>query len=136
MLDAICRELRNYFVKDIYKGSFAIAGGTLSPSEFLKDGQYYCLVGSVFNDGVHQFPNDVLTDEEFEGEVWAMGVPPSLIALTEKINAFVDSEGAQPSPFTAESFAGYSYQRATNSDGMAVTWQDAFRRELNRWRRI
>lgn len=136
MLDAVCRELRNYFVKDIYKGPVEIADGSLSPSEYLKDGQYYCLVGSVFNDGVHQFPNDVLTDEEFEGEVWAMGVPPSLIALTEKIKAFVDSEGAQPSPFTAESFAGYSYQRATTSDGMAVTWQDAFRRELNRWRKI
>lgn len=136
MLDAVCREIRNYFVREIYKGPVEIADGALSPSEFLKDGQYFCLVGSVFNDGVHQFPNDVLTDEEFEGEVWAMGVPPSLIALTEKIEAFVESEGAQPSPFTAESFAGYSYQRATTSDGMAVTWQDAFRRELNRWRKI
>lgn len=136
MLDAVCRELRNYFVKDIYKGPVAIAEGMLSPSEFLKDGQYYCLVGSVFNDGVHQFPNDVLTDEEFEGEVWAMAVPPSVIALTEKIKAFVDSEGAQPSPFTAESFAGYSYQRATDESGAPLTWQKAFARDLNRWRKV
>lgn len=136
MLDAVCRELRNYFVKDIYKGPVEIADGVLSPSDFLKDGQYYCLVGSVFNDGVHQYPNDVLTDEEFEGEVWAMAVPPSVIALTEKIKAFSESDASEPSPYTSESFAGYSYQKATGADGVAVTWREVFKRDLNRWRKV
>lgn len=136
MLDAICKELRNYFVKSVNKGLFEIANGTISPSDFLKEGQFFCIHGSVFNDGVHQFPNDALYDEAFEGEVWAMGVPPSLIALAEKIKVYEEDAASAPSPYVSESWQGYSYTKAMNPDGSPISWEKAFAKDLSKWRKI
>lgn len=134
MLDEVCRVTRNYFEKSIYRGKVSISNGIITPSNFLQDGQYFRIVGSVFNDGVHQYPNGALTDETFVGEVWAMGVPPAFIALAKKIQKYEASEAAKPSPFTSESFGGYSYTKGGESD--ANNWQNVFRKELNRWRKV
>lgn len=136
MLDAICGELRNYFVKNVYKGTITIENGSMTPSDFLQNGQYFRIVGSVFNDGVHQYPNNMLADEVFGGEVWAMAIPPALIALSEQIKDYVDTEANVPSPYTSESFGGYSYTRATGENGAPITWQKVFSKQLNRWRKI
>lgn len=140
MLDELCAELRNYFIKsdkDKHYGKFTVNGGMFSPSlDFLQDGQYYRIVGSVFNDGVHQYPSPELIDEEFDGAVWAMSVPPAVIELSEEIKAFVDSDAGKPSPYTSESFGGYSYSKATDVNGVAVGWQTVFVKRLNKWRRI
>lgn len=135
MLSEICAELRNYFSaeKDRYSGRFAISEGRLSV-DFLKDGQYFRIVGSALNDGVYQYPASSLIDEEFAGAVWAMSLPPSLIALSEEIEAFTRNE--KPSAFTSESFGGYSYTKATDSNGAAASWQTVFAKRLNQYRRI
>ncbi len=134
MLDEMCRATRNYFEKSIRRGTFTISNGIITPSDFLQEGQYFRIVGSVFNDGVHQYPNGALADETFDGQVWAMGVPPAFIALAEKIKAYAESEAAKPSPFTSESFGGYSYTKAGDAD--ASDWRNVFRKELNRWRKL
>lgn len=140
MLDELCAELRNYFIKsdkDKHYGKFTVNGDMFSPSlDFLQDGQYYRIVGSVFNDGVHQYPSPELTDETFDGAVWAMSVPPAVIELSEEIKAFVDSDAGKPSPYTSESFGGYSYSKATDENGVAAGWQTVFAKRLNKWRRI
>ena len=140
MLDELCAELRNYFIKsdkDKHYGKFTVNGGMFSPSlDYLQDGQYYRIVGSVFNDGVHQYPSPELIDETFDGAVWAMSVPPAVIELSEEIKAFVDSDAGKPSPYTSESFGGYSYSKATDVNGVAVSWQTVFAKRLNKWRRI
>lgn len=140
MLDELCAELRNYFIKsdkDKHYGKFTVNGGMFSPSlDYLQDGQYYRIVGSVFNDGVHQYPSPELTDEEFDGAVWAMSVPPAVIELSEEIKAFVDSDAGKPTSYTSESFGGYSYSKATDVNGVAVGWQTVFAKRLNKWRRI
>ena len=41
-----------------------------------------------------------------------------------------------PSAYTAESFDGYSYSKATDSDGVGVSWQSVFAKRLSRWRKI
>lgn len=64
-----------------------------------------------------------------------MAVPRALIALSDEIKAWVDKNG-QESPYTSESFGGYSYSKATNAQGMAVGWRDVFRSRLNTWRKI
>ena len=142
MLDELCAEIRNYFVQsesDKHAGTYTINGGTFSPPiDFLKAGQYFRVVGSALNDGVYK--NDgcgVLTDEEFEGAVWAMSVPPAVVALADRIKAYTDSDAAKPTPFVSESFGCYSYSKGQNAAGAANnSWQAVFADELRKWRRI
>ena len=72
MLTEICAELRNYFEvpNGRHFGKFTISGGSIAPLDFLQEGQYFRIIGSVFNDGVHQYPASDLTDEVFNGAVW------------------------------------------------------------------
>ena len=77
MLTEICAELRNYFEvpNGRHFGKFEIRGESIAPSDFLKDGQYFRIIGSVFNDGVYQYPATSLTDEVFEGGGLVYGCP-------------------------------------------------------------
>lgn len=138
MLTELCAEIRNYFLVPggIHAGTFTISGGNIAPLDFLKPGQYFRIVGSVFNDGVHQYPATELTDETFAGAVWAMAAPPSVIALAAEIKEWVESDAAKPTAFESESFGGYSYTRATDKNGAALTWQSVFAKRLNQYRRI
>lgn len=137
-----CAELRNYFEQAIYIGTFTIADGAIQGVD-LQTGQYFRIVESTFNDGVYKYPVNDLTDETFTGGVLAMAVPPSAIALFNKIKEWDDSYGntaANYNPYTSESFHHYSRSKsiATNARGEIVptTWQGYFRNELNRFRRI
>ena len=148
MLTELCAEIRNYFLRDyrrdIHVGTFTISGGSIEPLSFLQNGQYFRIVGSVFNDGVHKYgENDSsLVDETFSGAVWAMAVPPAVIALSQEIDDWVAANGAAlASPYQSESFGGYSYSKAsggTKSDGsgVAYSWQSQFASKLSPYRRI
>ena len=53
----------------------------------------------------------------------------------------VDLPGAYSmSPFTSESFGGYSYSKSSGSGGngeaQALSWQRQFQSSLNKWRKI
>ncbi len=136
MLNEVCAEIRNYFVKDIHNGKFEIVDGKIAPLDFLQKGQYFRIIGSVFNDGVYKYPASGLTDEIFCGAVWEMAVPPAVISLTEEIKAFNESDAGKPSSYTSESFGGYSYSKATESNGAPISWQKVFASKLNKYRRI
>ena len=138
MLTELCAELRNYFEvpNGRHFGKFTISGGSIAPLDFLQEGQYFRIVGSVFNDGVYQYPAASLTDEVFEGAVWAMAVPPTLVALSAEIKAYNDSDAGKTSPYTSESFGGYSYTKATDANGAPIGWQKAFASRLNKWRKL
>ena len=138
MLTEICAELRNYFEvpNGRHFGTFTINGGSIAPLDFLQEGQHFRIVGSVFNDGVYQYHATSLTDEVFEGAVWAMAVPPTLIALSAEIEEYNKSDAGKPSPFTSESFGGYSYTKATDANGVPIGWQKAFASRLNKWRKL
>lgn len=136
MLTELCAELRNYFVKDIHKGTFEVVGGRVQPLDFILPGQFFRIKGSLLNDGVYQNPTTDLKDEVFEGEIWSMAPPPAFIDLARDIEEFTKSEQAKPTGFTSESFAGYSYSKATNANGVVADWKDVFANRLNTWRRI
>ena len=135
-LTNLCAELRNYFETKKRFGTFTISGGSISPSDFLQDGQYFRIVGSVFNDGVHRHPAHDLTDETFDGAVWAMAVPPAVVELLQKIQEFEAATANAPTAYTSESFGGYSYTKATDANGLPVGWRSVFKSELNRWRKL
>ena len=140
MLEEILAFIHNYFIKEIHRGMFKISDGQLL-CDFLQEGQYFRIRGSIFNDGVYQYPASDLADEVFKGEVWAMAVPPSVVDLSERISEWVTKYGdSVSSPYSSESFGGYSYQKASSGQGNAgsssPTWQSTFAIELNRWRKI
>ena len=138
-LSDLCQELHNYFVvpEGVHEGEYTISGGVISPVDFLVNDQYYFVSGSVFNDGVYKYPQSGATDETFNGAVWAMAVPPAVIALNTEIEAYAASDAAKITPFQSESFNGYSYSRATGADGNPVSdWRTVFRSRLNKWRKI
>ena len=124
---------------EIHEGTFTVENGSIT-LPFLLTNQYFRIVGSVFNDGLHKYPAADLTDETFAGTVWALAVPKSVVALAEDIAAWEEKNGeAVLSPYTSESFGGYSYTKASGgkADTNAVTgWQDAFRGRLNDWRKL
>ena len=136
MLEQVLRHLNNWFLVDIHEGTFTVENGSIT-LPFLLTNQYFRIVGSVFNDGLHQYPAVDLTDETFTGSVWALAVPKAVIDLSVEIEAWQEKNGdASVSPYQSESFGGYSYSKATDSaSGGAVTWQTAFRSRLNAWRK-
>ena len=139
MLEQVLMNIRNWFpVKGgIYSGTFTIKDGGIT-LPFLADGQYFRICGSVFNDGLHQYPATDLVDEEFSGAIWALAIPPAVVDLADEIGAWQEKNGeASASPYQSESFGGYSYSKATDSvSGGAVTWQSAFKQQLGAWRKI
>ena len=143
MLTELCAELKNYFLRDreadIHYGSYTISGGSIV-LPFLLTGQYFRIVGSVLNDGVYEYPAVGLTDETFAGAVWAMAVPPTVIALADDIEAWnAKNADALASPYTSESFGGYSYTKASgasSSGGGAYSWKDQFASRLAKYRRL
>ena len=138
MLTEICAELRNWFVvpNGVHIQTYTISGGSIAPLEFLQEGQYFRIIGSVFNDGVHQYPATDLTDEVFHGAVWAMALPPSLIALSAEIEEYNKSDAGKASPYISENFGGYGYTKATGSNGKVLTWKSVFADALNRYRKL
>lgn len=140
LLDDMCAICRNYFCDDSskHKGTFSVKNGVLAPLDYLAEEQYFRIVGSVFNDGVHQHPAPDLTDEVFDGEVWAMRLPPAFLALAGEIDEYKQkTDGGGASPYTSESFGGYSYEKATDAEtGAPLSWQAVFAPKLNRWRKI
>lgn len=139
MLDQILHEIKNYFVLNKYQGEYKIANGEIL-LPFLMEGQYFRICGSIFNDGVHRYPEKWLTDEEFTGEIWAMAIPAEFMELVRDIENWQDKYGEEVSkPYSSESFGGYSYSKASGgSDGGSaqITWQSNFRSRLNRWRKL
>lgn len=152
MLTAICQYLRNWFNRkpdgtDYPKeeGTFSISDGELD-TDILVEGQYFRIMGSLFNDGVHKYKDqsDTLTDETFTGAIWSMGVPVEVVKLAEDITAWQDKYGnadsSAMSPFQSESFDGYSYTKqqgyASTGGGMLTSWHAVFASRLAPWRKL
>ena len=137
MLENVLTHLKNWFVvpNGVYEGTYNIQNNTLE-LPFLQEGQYYRICGSVFNDGLHKY-GDKLQNETFNGTVWALAIPKAVIDLALEIEAWQSKNGeAAQSPYSSESFGGYSYTKATDTTtGGSVTWETVFRSKLNPWRK-
>ena len=147
MLNEICLDLNNFFDRNQpkIKDDFSISSGKITNADFLdviKENQYFRIIGSVFNDGVYQYSNELeLVDEDFNGTIWLMAIPKEFLDLVTEIEAWQDKNGSVDSsgmsPFNSESFGGYSYSKGAGSGaGASTTWQTAYRNRLNIYRRI
>lgn len=146
-LTELCQELKNWFERDKFFGTFTIEDGAIIvPDGSLQDGQFFRVIGSTFNDGVHKYGDVDLTDEVFKGAIWSMAVPPAVVELSERITEWVNQYGdlvSSPYQSMSESFGDYSrsWAKAGSGSGNAnsgsgPTWRSMFASELNRWRKI
>lgn len=151
-LTDLCEYLKNWFDDGcaVHVGKITIAEGTIQCScDFssyeveLANGQFFRVSGSVFNDGVHCYPDYDMAEETFEGAITPMKIPHAVLSLLGEIIAWrgkyegIDSTAM--SPYTSESFAGYSYSKAGaggNSGSGLSGWQEAFKNRLTHWRKI
>lgn len=145
MLSKICQEIKNWFDRGQPRvhGAFSIENGKITDEAFLdviQQNQYFRIIGSVFNDGVYKYTDDLeLTDELFVGSIWLMAVPKDVIILSNEIETWISKYGEEVnSPYLSESFGGYSYTKrgSGNDSSDASSWQSVFATQLNRWRKI
>ena len=136
-----CAEVHNWFdVKRLF-GRFTIEGGRLIIPDML-EGQYFRICDSIFNDGVYQYPVADLTDETFDGAIWYMAIPKDAISLLAEITAWENANaGVLNSPYSSESFGGYSYTKAGGGSGAnggdgTVTAFSHFADKLKRYRKV
>lgn len=148
-----CLYCRNFFAPAtkkldrsfIHTGTFTISDHTIAPLDFILSGQYFRIVGSAVNDGVYcKKAADLarLKNETFTGAIWEMSVPDAFLATCERAEAWRTvneaADSSNMSPFAAESFAGYSYQKGGTAklSGNAISWQKQFEDSFNPWRRL
>ena len=147
VLTELCAELNNYFWRTKVQGHFVITEGVIHFNNNLPimEDQYFRIIGSVFNDGVHKYPASDLKDEEFDGAVWSMAVPQAVIDIATDLDAWLKQYGGVDSPamspYNSESFNNYSYSKGstfsgTSGSGNANSWQAVFASRLNKWRRM
>lgn len=152
MLQQICEEIHNYFVKEPNPGTYTISGGMISPALPLLEGQRIWIVGSALNDGVYTYHAAGITDDDenasadlkdetFDGCVCAMAVPRDLIYLAKEVSDWLDKYGDDiNSPYKSENVIGvYSYEKKGGGgtyDSGAFTWQTQFASRLKRWRKV
>ena len=155
MLTELCGYLKNWFVDTMLYGDFKIVNGVLTFANGdeipLQSGQYFRIIGSVFNDGVYKCNQieparvfePAMGDEEFNGSVWTMKVPPEVIKIAADIEAWqAKYEGADSpmmSPYSSESFGGYSYSKSAGNSadaGNGTSWQSVFGSKLAKFRKV
>lgn len=170
IVEDVMRECNNFFITDKrVLEKITIKDNVIINSLDFLDGQYIWILHSVFNTGVYKFYgkktwgdlkkqtwakvspsawenflnscDDELIDEEFNGEIVGLAPPRAFLQLCEDIKAWRDKYGnTLDSPFTSESFGGYSYTKASgtgdSSGTTGVTWQAQFKSQLNKWRKI
>ena len=149
MLQQVCEYIHNYFIKDVYESIYDIADGMVSLP--LLDGQRFLISGSALNDGMYTYHDTGikddddseavgLHDETFAGTISALAVPPAVSVLSGEIKTWVETNGESVnSPYQSENVIGvYSYTKADGGSGAggAVTWQDVYKGQLNRWRKV
>lgn len=150
MIGEICAEVKNYFTleSDMHIDNWTISNGEISPSIDLPT-EYFRIVGSRLNDGVHKVSDlarTPLNDETFHGAIWVMSPPPEFLALVKDIETWQEeygkATGTALSPFASESFGGYSYSKnsanssRSGASASPVSWQQTYAYRLVRFRRI
>lgn len=129
MLEQILMEIHNWFrvrdnVNGIHPGTYTIENGGIA-LPFLKDGQYFRIMGSVFNDGLHRYGPDMeaLVDETFDGTIWALAIPKSVVDSAAEAEAWMAKNGAVVGGvYSSESFGGYTYTKdTTTADSVSKT---------------
>lgn len=137
MLETLLDTMHNWFEIPgaAVSGKFEVVSGMLDV-DFVAVGQYYRVMGSVFNDGLHQHPAADMQDETFDGVIIPLAVPRAVVDLAEKIKDW--REKNPETDKVSESFGGYSYSRGGRSGDSSSSggWRAAFAPDIRRWKKV
>lgn len=155
MLTELCKEIRNWFEKEKFFGYYTIDSNGIIIADSnrsiptLQEGQYFRIIGSIFNDGVYKYESSGVTElkeESFKGSIWALAIPKQVVELAKDIEdwskKYETTDSNAMAPFSSESFGGYSYSKygsgASSGGGASspISWRNAFASRLNMWRKI
>lgn len=141
-MEEVLRYLNNYFFRFKETGKFTIQDNKITglKGQYLK-GQYLLIEGSVLNDGVIEVVSSINGEtildkpfnEQFEGVVYSLAIPQTVINLVEEIETWKADN--KKTDIIEEHFEGYSYTRL-NKNGKIATWKDIFNEELRGYRKI
>ena len=129
-----------------FEDDYTIAEGVLSTLDSsILTGQYIAIYGSVLNDGIWKVgASGAITsdmtgvtaqDETFTGTVYPLKVPPDFVSLATEITAWRTAM-KEASPYTSESFLGYSYSKAQKQGGGNIGWQQQYADRLTPYRKM
>lgn len=134
MLENVLAYLHDDFARQTLPDQeWTITDGTMDVPGALP-GQYVRIIGSVLNDGVYQYPLTGLTDETFTGTVKLLAIKKAVLEMVPEIEVWCKKN--QPTALTSESFGGYSYNRATDANGVPAGWQKVFGPRLAPYRKM
>ena len=135
----VLKYLRNFFPGErwmlqdegITEGEISLPG--------LQKGDMFLIEGSRRNDGVHVYGNAGLYGEAISGVATEICAPDDLICTIKEINEWQNKYAeALASPYTSESFGGYSYSKSSGNtqNGGFVSWKTQFKDRLSVWRKV
>jgi hypothetical protein len=136
----IMRHVRNAFTVGCLPGDYALAGGHLAPGGLLLEGDWIAIRGSLRCDGVYQVGEGGClqpsppASETFTGAVYLLRPPADFLALCGEIIAW-DAERASAG-LKSERFGSYSYEAATDENGVPMSWQRVFQARLVPFRKM
>ncbi len=141
-METLMAHLNNYFYKTGERGEFELIDGRVNVCGRYSVGQYIKIEDSNGVDGVYKvktIEGNTLTldeplNEVFEGVIYGLAVPTSFVELVGRISEFKSKY--QDTPYTSESFGGYSYSKAQGRNGKPVSWCDVFDNELRPYKRL
>lgn len=94
------------------------------------------LSGSTLIDGVYRISakwksrytlDGVETDEDWEGTVFGLRIPPDFLELCGEIQGYLESPAGKPGAYTSETVVGlHSWSKASGKNGAPVDWRDVF----------
>lgn len=146
MLEQVLHHIHNWFAYDEFNVRCAISDSQLPASVSIPEGAWYRIEGSLLNDGLHRHPAEDLRDETFSGTITICAIPNALLDVVEEIEDWQQAynkgrDKALESPYSSESFDGYSYNMrdysgANSASGGLSGWQAEFASRLNTWRKV
>lgn len=132
MLEEVLYAIKNDFAIRRECGTFTIRDGSIKVN-WLLNGQYFRIIGSVLNDGIYRYPACELIDEEFTGQVVGLAIPPAVVRLAADVEEWHTKNPV--SDKVSESFGGYSYTRGS-VDGKVIGWNEVFADRINSFKKI
>lgn len=135
-VEKVMDGIHNWFSRGCVYGTYEVQEGAIDCPD-LAPGQFYRIVGSTFNDGLHKEDVHDLAPETFTGKIYLLAVPKGFLDLCDEIEAWEENNAkVLDGPFKSESFGGYSYTIAQDSSGSPAGWSTHFSKALNRWRKL
>lgn len=128
-----CAYLNNYFVHDTEVGDFSLKDNQIALKGDYPIGAWLLLSPGVGIYRISARQGNVYTvkraeniEHSWTGQVYRLNLPFAFVRLCERINAWQNSEQAQPTNLAGERLAdGYSWTAAEET-----AWQDMFKKDL------